>query len=444
MSGRGDYVRVPGRQLARGNGDYFAPDYFERLGENFFGKSGRVVGEGVGSVLRAFGLGDYEVSANSLMSPGQFELKASQNVPRIVNSPGGEVVRIRKEEYIGDLFTGTGTPTEFTLDQFDLNPANPALFPWLSVVANNFEEYEFKGLIITLKTMASDVSTAQSLGTMFGATQYDLNDAPFTNKQELLNYFFANSVKISSSVMLPVECAREQNVLQHLYVPTGNVVPAGADPKFYNLGVLSLGSFGCPASDSPVAEIWVSYEIDFYKPKLALGGELALAVYTGTWSTGTTWTNAAPLTGMVANSENNYPATLTNTMMNFPAFMTEGTFMVYLVLSGTTGSAFTPGVAVPNGCGFLTWGPNGVLGNVVTCPPTAITTTRATFAWVVEITSSDAYLDMTNLITTWGVTPTYASLVVTQINGAIAGPFLSSPRPKEAHDTPKMRHLRLN
>lgn len=442
MSGKGDYIRIPGRRGIRGKGDYFADDYFQRLGENFFGESGKIVGEGVGSVLRAFGLGDYDVRSNSLMSPGQFELKASQNVPRISNSPGGEVVRIRKEEYVGDLFTGTGSPTDFTLDRFDLNPANPALFPWLSVIADNFEEYEFKGLIITLKTMASDVSTAQSLGTMFGATQYDLNDAAFTNKQELLNYSFANSVKISNTVMLPVECDREQNVLQHLYVPTGNVVPDDADPKFYNLGILSIGSYGCPEADSPVAEIWVSYEVDFYKPKLALGGELALGIYSGVWTTTTSWTNSAPLTGMAANSENNFPGVITATQVQFPDFMVEGTFMVTLALTQTTGGAITyTGGAVHN-CSLLTWG--SPLGTTATFPAQTVNTLRVAFMWMVEITAEGAYLDLANLISVWAGTSATGHLIVTQINGGISGPFIYAPPPKESRENLKTRHLRLH
>jgi hypothetical protein len=439
MTGRGDYLRIPGKTPMKGNGDYFAPDYFDRLGEAFFGDKGRIVGEGVGSVLRAFGLGDYEVKKNTLLNPGQLELKGSQSVPRITNSPGGEVVRVRKEEYIGDLYTGTGSPTAFTLDTFDLNPANPALFPWLSVIANNFEEYEFKGLIVTLKTMASDVSTAQSLGTMFGATQYDIDDPPFTNKQELLNYYFANSVKISDTVLIPVECDRKQNVLQHLYVPTGNIIPDGADSKFYNLGILSLGTYGCPGANSPVAEVWISYEVDFYKPKLALGGELGLGLYSAVW-TSTTPTLSAPFTGAVANSGNNFPGSIGTSSISLPEWMEEGLFQItYRLRANTTGAITGFSSPVYTNCVGYNWSSGS---DVLAAPDTGTTTRTAMCSIVVSITGEGASV-VVPLLTAWtGVTLQLMDVTVSQLNGNLASPLLAQI--EEESLSGKRPHLRFN
>lgn len=417
LVGSGAYrSAVPSRSV-RGRGAYFSPDYFERLGDHFFGSGGKIVGEGVQSLAKIFGLGKYEVERNSLLSPGKM-IDMGDEVPKIANDGTGEVCMITREEYIGDLLTPVGsTPTPFNITNFNINPTNPELFPWLSAVAENFEEYEFRGLIFTMKTMASDVSTTLSLGTMFGATQYDINDPPFQNKQELLNYQYANSRKVSKSIMLPIECKPSNNVLTHLFCAPGNTVPTGADAKFYNMGVLSLGSLGCPSSNTPIAEIWVSYDVALYKPKLTNGGDLQTEIL-GAFYNSVTWTAAAPLQGFSLNPSptNNFQGTITlGSVINFPSLMREGNFVVTLYLTGTAAVINRPTITLFN-CvsGSTFWGGT----NNLTVPANGVTSNVLLFNFSVNITGPGATVTF-NPGGTVPTAPTGGALFITQVNGQL-------------------------
>lgn len=417
VSGGGAYFKRKSPRVV-GRGAYFAPDYFERLGEGFFGNRGKLVGEGVYDVLKAFGLGKYKVKRNSLVQ----KLDMGDEVPRVRNSNQGEGFVIQHEEYIGDLLTGTGTPTPFATESFNINPANPELFPFLSAIAENFEEYEFRGLLFTLKSLASEATTALSLGSHFGAVQYDVNDPAFTNKQELENYQYANSKKVSKSFILPVECAKGNDVLAHLYTAPSGVIPAGADSKFYNLGRLTIGSQGCPAANTPIAELWVSYEIALFKPKLTAGGDLQTATITAHYYS-TDFTNAKPL-GQTWNS--NYDpssgsywsgsiSSAGGGTISFPPNMTEGVFQVTVRWTGTAATFGAPTVTTANCTAVNMYQADTV--SKVFCPQNGLAgVTDVMFNEYVSITGTNAQLTIGS-----GTFPAAGSvdIFITQVNGNI-------------------------
>lgn len=433
VSGKGAYtIRRP---RITGKGAYFAPDYFERLGDQFLGAPGKVVGEGVGSILRAFGLGDYDLQENSLVP--KLAMDMGQEVPQVSNNKLDEGCRIQRTEYIGDLLTGSGgTPTGFSIESFSLNPGNPELFPWLASVAENFEEYEFDGIIFTLKTMASDVSTALSLGTMFCACQYDIFDPPFLNKQELLEYQYASSKKVSKSVLLPIECAKKNDVLTHLYVAPRNTLPVGADPRFYSMGNVVFGTQGCPAAGTPVAEVWVSYDVCLYKPKLTDGGDLALSNITAHWNSvgvgsgnfpGLTSTfplgtslNAQPvagstqMAGLIMNS-----GALGN--VGLPSEMSQGTFLVVIDWS-TTGAAVAivaPGIA-PTNCTLKSWWLSGS-SSISASPPNGTTAKSLTLAFILQVNAENAMFTVGSAGTLPVAAVYAADLWITQLDGNVTG-----------------------
>lgn len=410
------------RPTLRGKGAYFAPDYFERLGDQFLGAPGKVVGEGLGGLLRAFGLGKYELEKNSLLSKVTMDM--GEEVPRISNSNKGEGFVVQHEEYIGDLLTGTGVPTTFTLSSFNLNPANPELFPWLASLAENFEEYEFRGLIFTLKTMASDVSTALSLGTMFAVCQYDIFDPPFSNKQELLDYEYANSVKVSHSMMLPIECAKKNDVLTHLYVAPGNVIPSGADSRFYNMGIVSFGTQGAPTATTPVCELWVSYEIALFKPKLTLGGDLAISelsahfndtVTTG-WSNTHPWGSAMSASPATGSSPGFAITNATTNTLNLPPNMTEGLFLVVWSVLGTAAAVTANSPSGSNCVLKQLW--NNDASTVLNTPANGVSSVVFTQSFVVSITGGFSFVNCGGATLPSAIT--HFDLWVTQINGNIS------------------------
>lgn len=236
-------------------GRHFSSDYGSRLGS--------VVGEGLQSLASVFGLGDYKIKRNSLLDLGQ-------GPPTIKNTNKGEATIIHHREYIGELMSGPinspATSTAFTCVTYPINIGNSSLFPFGSAIAQNYQEWEVRGLIVYLKSESSDFATNSTLGTMFCAVDYNFYDQAPSNKQQLENLEYAMSAKPSCDIMMPIECAPKNDVMTHLYVEIQN--DGQGDQRFYNIGNLFIGSYGCPAANAPISEMWITYEIALFKPRL--------------------------------------------------------------------------------------------------------------------------------------------------------------------------------
>lgn len=214
------------------------------------------------------GLGDYNIKQNSLVGA----INMGTDPPTVSNSKKGEATIFQHREYIGELFTGPytapATVSPFNLQSFAINPGNVNLFPWFRTIAENFQEWEPRGILMELKTESSDYAQTVTLGSMFMGVDYTSmqSNAP-TTKQQLENLEYSVSGKPSRSIILPIECAPQNDTLTHLYVAVDSNYN-GADPRFCDLGILYIGTQGIPASNVPLAEIWVTYEIALFKPRL--------------------------------------------------------------------------------------------------------------------------------------------------------------------------------
>lgn len=234
------------------------------VGGSLFGPVGRNVGRWLGSGIGSvFGSGDYVMPKyNILANQGQ--------APKFVSN--GMANTVCHREYLGDV---SGSTT-FTGNAYSINPGIGLSFPWLSVVAENYEQYKFHGLIYEFRTTSSEYNNANaSLGAVVMATQYNAADAAFSSKQSMENYEGAVSGKPSISIIHAVECAPNSNVLDDLYVRTG-AVPAGQDQRLYDIGTFTLATSG-QSSSYVIGELWVTYCVELLKPKLpaTIGGGVA-------------------------------------------------------------------------------------------------------------------------------------------------------------------------
>lgn len=261
----------PKRTRVSGSGDYYLSSNgrrqhtpFGNVGETiggFFGAPG--LGFAGGHLIgRVLGSGDYIHSPYSVKNN---ILANQQEVPTFVGSQMSNVIRHR--EYIGDVISGASNT--FNLNSYSINPGQSSTFPWLSIVAQNYEEYKFHGLIFEFKTMSSDAlnSTNTSLGQVIMATEYNSTLPPFTTKQAMENYQFGQSCKPSLSMLHAVECAPSVNVMSQQYVRQG-AVPVGTDQRLYDLGVFQIATNGLQGTNVNVGELWVTYCVEFFKPRL--------------------------------------------------------------------------------------------------------------------------------------------------------------------------------
>lgn len=202
----------------------------------------------------ASGHGNYSVSNNTILSP-------NSQIPQFSNL--GQSVRCAHREFIGDI----NSSTAFALQSYAINPGLSGTFPWLSAIANQFEQYKIHGLMFEFRTTSSDAlnSTNTALGTMILATEYNVLLPSFTNKQQMENTIFSTSGKPSTTLLHPIECDPAQTPNQPAYVRSGATLIG--DNRLYDLGNFQIASVGSQAS-SVVGELWITYDITFYKPIL--------------------------------------------------------------------------------------------------------------------------------------------------------------------------------
>jgi len=214
-----------------------------------------------GIIKSITGMGDYEIRSNSLMGDG-----GSGDVPQFTNAGSMRSVRIQHREYLQDVSSSTG----FQNLTFAINPANAILFPWLSAMAQNFQEYKIHGMVFTFNSLSSDAlnSTNTALGAVIMSTDYNSANQPYASKQAAENSEYTVSCKPSSSLQHGIECDPSMTVNQgHLYISPFNngTTPAGQDIKTYNLALFQFMTQGSQAS-ATIGELWVSYDIELIKP----------------------------------------------------------------------------------------------------------------------------------------------------------------------------------
>lgn len=327
------------------NGDNFLSTIGAGVG-SIFGPTGAMIGRGIGGGLaRITGLGDYQIS-----QPVAQNSLAGQTPPMFGNSTGA--TRIRHREFIGDIYSSTN----FQVRSYPLTPGIPTLFPWLSHIAANYEQYRFRGLVVEFKSTSASAlnSTNTALGVVGLATQYDAAEPDFVSKQEAENYIGAQSCNPSNSLLHFVECAPGQNPLNLMYVRTG-VLPTNQDVKFYDLGKVQLFTQGMQQANVNIGELWVSYEIEFAKPKVPAGGDNQTAPIDWYTNTAVGYQNIY-LSGKISGvpdlpTYGNLGTSITNNTLTIPANASRGRYLFALwgyLISGSSAGATTGSLSYNN------------------------------------------------------------------------------------------------
>lgn len=310
-------------------------------------------GAAAGAALsRIIGSGDYKVDSNSLVG--------RENVPVFSNSKRG--FRLQHKEFVSDI---TGT-TAFNNAAYAINPGNPTLFPFLNIIAAGFQEYKIHGMIMVFKSTSADAlnSTNTALGTVIMATGYNVARPAFGSKVEAEASDFSCSSKPSESFMHPIECAPAETPLDHLYVRIGPV-PSGQDPRFYDWGLFQIATVGMQAA-ATIGELHVSYDIEFFKPRLPSSIGEGESFEWG-YREGVTYSNADPFNtgGLTVTIAGGLGVTVNNLAITLPSSVTTGTFLLAMWWKGaSTALVFGATTVSANGTYNVSYlGANGQQGN---------------------------------------------------------------------------------
>jgi hypothetical protein len=223
-----------------------------------------------------------------------------------------------------------------------LNPGISSTFPWLSTIAQNYQEYKFHGLIFEFRSLITDFVTSGAPGVMVMATNYNADQVPYNSRIAMENSEYATSVKPTRDLIHGVECATGQTVLNQLYVRTGSV-PTGQDLRLYDLGLTQIATQGNPVQD--IGEIWVSYCVEFFKPLLAadLGAGISYA-HAGR----STFSSASPLGTIGLVNQTNLNISIAGSIIAWAASPGQK-FLCQLAWGGSVaGVATYPGITLGN------------------------------------------------------------------------------------------------
>lgn len=246
--------------------DLFPKGSFARAGGllgSFLGPKGAALGTAAGAALsRITGVGDYKVKSNSIMTD---TASFSGEVPHFGKTDNS--TRVRHREFVTDVVVGA-TPSAFVNTSYVIQPSNSALFPWLSSLAQNYQQYRVHGMVFVFKSTTSDYSAAGALGKIAMATNYNVRDSNFASMQELENAEFSVSGKPSLSRVHPIECAPNNGIPLVKWVRDAQYDASGGDDRLYDIGKFQFATQGLPASTASaiIGELWVTYDIEFFKP----------------------------------------------------------------------------------------------------------------------------------------------------------------------------------
>jgi hypothetical protein len=300
--------------------------WYENLGSTL----GKYAARGAHGLFKTLtGFGDYDLESNSIVARAT-DGEVGSAIPHVVNL-GEQRTFISHREFLGNV---RGTTEDFSIRTYELNPGLDDTFPWAFAISNSFTSYEIKGMVFEYRSLSSEYTATPYMGYVAMGTQYNALDPTFTSKKVLLNSEYANSTKPSKNLLHPIECHRDQIPNDHLYVRSGDA-PTGSDIRLYDLGKFSIATGG-QSSSGVIGELWVSYEIELYTPKLASAvGSLVNADH---WTGGNASAGLLALAGAVKAGGSKIGLTINPTtgLVTFPKSVSSGTYMIFIVWKGAS------------------------------------------------------------------------------------------------------------
>jgi hypothetical protein len=165
------------------------------------------------------------------------------------SNTGRDYYKTRGKERISNV---TALNSGFNIVDVFINPANSALFPWLSGIGKKYDLYHFKRLRFNY---IPSIPTSEE-GSIYIGLDYNTLDPPPTSSSELcqLSHWTMNVVWKPTSITIDL------NSIGWLYTRTGPV--ANADYKTYDLGRLFFATEGITYTGT-AGYIEVEYDVEF-------------------------------------------------------------------------------------------------------------------------------------------------------------------------------------
>jgi len=182
----------------------------------------------------------------------------------------------------GPVPTGAGPhpPSGFEVQTLTVNPGLERVFPWMSQLAANFEEYEIIQCVFEYegKKMVGTTDELTIHGTVTAAHKFNFKSQEFQDKHEMQSYPHANQCQAHQSLAHGVEADPGKIVGDgHKFVRLGGLL-ATDDQRDFDHATFSLAQSNIPAelASKEIGCLYVSYTVKLMKPKLHANRGLAI------------------------------------------------------------------------------------------------------------------------------------------------------------------------
>lgn len=292
------------------------------------------------------GMGAYVAGNDLIAGPGMAAMpgpsKSSMDIVPRFTDVNDEGVILSRREYVSEIY-GPASGS-FSIQSFPLNPGLEGTFPWLSQIAQNYDEYDLLQCIFTFKSTTSESSNTVNgqVGTIIMATAYNASSPNFTDKVTMLQYEFSNSTRLTESLQHGIECDPSKLSGSRGEYIRNNPVVIGQDLKTYDHGKFQLAVANCASTyfNQSLGELWVSYTVRLRKAKFytALGLGISKDIYVS--NGGETETAVmGPATSILKGQQNNIGTMLTqgvsSIILTFPAAY-KGSLRIMINISSPT------------------------------------------------------------------------------------------------------------
>ncbi len=304
---------------------------------------GAKIGAAIGKIA---GTGDYTISGSGMSGVPGFQ-------------PGRKnVARIQHREYVGDV-VASSTAGQFLNTSYPINPGISTSFPWLSTIAQQYDQWRPVGMMVEFVSSSSSYSGTSALGIISIAADYDVLDATYTSKIEMNNSMFAVSGPCSENLRFAVEC-KPSLTSNKLYFTRGAAVPSTDNARFFDLCNLQVATYGATA-DQVCGELWITYDIEFQKPQI-YGGNLGKGILN--FGANLSGADATHLFGTTADVFGNGLITVSLNDITFSRVFAGCCFQIQMYYLGTSDTTTVPTVTYSSSCetGPLLWNSGSIFG----------------------------------------------------------------------------------
>lgn len=267
---------------------------------------GDLAGKGLGwlggKIGGLLGMGKY-MRANSFIK----KVPMGTGVPYMHSSSGDRGLRVRRREMMTELNMPISPPLDGTYGDVALfggwganaptsalppgliwnaegviHPTNKKMFPWLSAIAAQFQEWKLLGMGFYVKTyipnsVISAVGSNNGLPQLYMGVKFNTNFVNqrtpiFTSFADMLNTQYTSTGKGSDDLMLLIECDPRQNP-QEVYFVDRQFLGQEGDRRFLDHAIIQIGVSNPnrvePAQRFKFAQLFGFYDVALLKPLIS-------------------------------------------------------------------------------------------------------------------------------------------------------------------------------